>query len=140
MAPDSKTLAQQLAALARLPVTTSVTIKRSRLSWTGELQPTPLSVTYTVRIGYAVGERAPAVTVLRPELRADDVESLPHVYAQDRLCLCYPWQWTNGKLIAFTIVPWAAEWLLHFEFWKATNIWHGGGHELAVTTLGEALS
>jgi len=123
MRRDSKTLAQQLGALTRLPVTTSVTIKRSRLTWTGDLQPTPLSITYTVR------HSRPSVTVLRPELHADDVGSLPHVYMQDRLCLCYPWQWTPGTLIAPTIIPWAAEWLLHFEVWKVTNKWHGGGHE-----------
>lgn len=126
---DDKTLAQQLVALARLPVTTSVTIKRSRLTWTGELQPTPLSLTYTVRLGYAVGQRRPSVTVLRPELRADDFRRLPHVFPQDHLCLCYPWQWTPGTMIAQTIVPWTAEWLLHFEVWKVTNTWHGGGHE-----------
>lgn len=132
MAATSKTLAQQMLGLARLPVTTSVTVKRSRLRWAGELQPTPLSVTYAVRIGYAIGRRAPAVDVVRPELRAEDVKRLPHVYAEDRLCLCYPWQWDDGKLIARTIVPWAAEWLLHFEIWMATSTWHGGGHEPAI--------
>lgn len=131
MAPGSKTLAQQLAGLARLPVTTSVTIKRGRLSWTGDLTPSPLSVTYSVRVGHTVGHRAPVVTVLRPELRAGDMGSLPHVYAEDRLCLCYPWQWTDTKLIARTIIPWAAEWLLHYEVWQVTGKWHGGGHGCA---------
>jgi len=129
MAADRKTLAQQMAWLAALAVTTSVTINGSRLRWTGQLQPTPLSVTYAVRLGYAIGRRVPAVTVVHPALRAEDVESLPHVYAEDSLCLCYPEQWDEGKLIARTIVPWAAEWLLHFEIWKATGTWHGGGHE-----------
>ena len=131
MAAGSRTLIQQLAVLDRLPVTTSVTIERGRLSWTGELQPSPLSDTYTVHISYATRERAPTVTVLRPELRAAGVDSLPHVYTQDRLCLYYPWQWTNDKLIGRTIVPWASEWLFHYEIWKATGTWHGGGHEPA---------
>jgi hypothetical protein len=122
-----------MVGLARLPITTSVTIKRGRLRWTGELQPTPLSITYCVQVGYALERRAPAVTVLQPQLHAEDVGSLPHVFAEDRLCLCYPWQWDDGKLIARTIVPWAAEWLLHFEIWRATRSWHGGGHEPAVT-------
>jgi hypothetical protein len=26
-----------------------------------------------------------------------------------------------------TILPWAAEWLLHYETWKVTDCWHGGG-------------
>lgn len=34
-----------MVGLARLPVTTSVTVKDGRLRWTGRLQPTPLSVT-----------------------------------------------------------------------------------------------
>lgn len=131
MAADRRTLIQQLAALERLPVTTRVTIEHGRLSWTCELQPSPLSDTYTVHISYATGERAPTVTVLRPDLRAAGVESLPHVYTQDHLCLYYPWQWTDNKLITRTIVPWASEWLLHYEIWKATGTWHGGGHEPA---------
>jgi hypothetical protein len=135
MAADRRTLAQQMLGLARLPITTSVGIKRGRLQWTGQIQPTPLSVTYVVRVGYAIGRRAPRVTVVHPELRAEEVESLPHVYAEDNLCLCYPWQWDDGKLISRTIVPWAAEWLLHFEIWQATGTWHGGGHEPAVADI-----
>jgi hypothetical protein len=131
MAADRRTLIQQLALLERLPVTTSVTIERGRLSWTGELQPSPLSDIYTVHISYVAGEKAPTVTVPRPELRAAGVESLPHVYTGDHLCLYYPWQWTNDKLITRTIIPWASEWLLHYEIWKATSTWHGGGHEPA---------
>ena len=47
---DPKTLAQQLGPLAGLPVTRDVKISRNRLYWRGELQPTPLSVTYTVKV------------------------------------------------------------------------------------------
>jgi hypothetical protein len=32
-------------------------------------------------------------------------------------------------LIATSIVPWASEWLLHYEIWRATGTWTGGGHE-----------
>jgi hypothetical protein len=134
MAADRRTLIQQLAALERLPVTTSVTIDRGRLSWTGDLKPSPLSDTYSVHIDYALGARTPTVTVLRPELRAEDVDSLPHVYTRDHLCLYYPWQWTDDKLITRTILPWASEWLFHYEIWKATGAWHGGGHEPAAGT------
>jgi hypothetical protein len=127
-----RTLAQQLFSLARLPVTSDVTITRSRLAWRGELQPSPLSRIYTLRLTYADGHPTPAVTVVRPQLRTDEVESLPHVYPGDELCLCYPWEWDAGQLIARTIIPWASEWLLHFEIFKATGRWHGGGHDPAV--------
>ena len=30
-------------------------------------------------------------------------------------------------LLADTIVPWAAEWLMHYELWLVTGEWTGGG-------------
>lgn len=85
-------------------------------------------------MSYNGGNRTPAVTVLDPPLRAEEIVDLPHVYPGDVLCLCYPWEWSAGKLIARTIIPWAAEWLLHFEIFAATGRWHGGGHEPAVAS------
>jgi hypothetical protein len=123
-----KTQIQQLATLNALPLTTSATIKRERLHCRGRLQPTPVSDSYIVRIEYALGTR-PEVTVVEPALEIPEGCGLPHVFTEERLCLCYPWQWDTSKLIARTIVPWASEWLLHFEVWKATGEWHGGGHE-----------
>jgi hypothetical protein len=29
--------------------------------------------------------------------------------------------------IADTIVPWTAEWLVHYEIWLVTGEWYGGG-------------
>jgi hypothetical protein len=129
---DPKTLAQQLGPLTSLPVTTDARISRNRLHWRGELQPTPLSVTYTVALAYRFGGAAPRVEVFDPPLREDGIEKLPHVLNGDALCLCFPWQWDDGKLIARTIIPWASEWLLHFELWKIKKRWLGGGHEPAV--------
>lgn len=122
-----KTPVQQLVALAALPLTTSVTIKRGRVRWQGQLKPTPLSESYTLRIDYALPHR-PAVTVVSPHLNVPTGQ-LPHVFDDGRLCLCYPWQWDSSKLIARTLVPWASEWLLHYELWTVTGEWHGGGHE-----------
>lgn len=127
-----KTLTQQLIALDKLPLTSSVGIQNSRLRWQGALQPTPLSRTFSLELRYGGGRRTPAVTVLTPQLRTEDVKELPHVYAGDELCLYYPGQWNAGKLIAMTIIPWASEWLLHFEVFKLTGTWRGGGHEPAV--------
>jgi hypothetical protein len=124
-----KTLTQQMVALARMPITSNVTVKGSRLRWRGLLQPSPLSRTYTLELTYAGANDKPVVKVLEPALRREGVERLPHVFPGDRLCLCYPWEWNASHLIAWTIIPWAAEWLLQFEIFEVTGRWHGGGHE-----------
>lgn len=36
-------------------------------------------------------------------------------------------EWKPRMKLADTIVPWAAEWLLHYELWLATGEWGGGG-------------
>jgi hypothetical protein len=129
MPGDSKTLPQQMGGLARLPLTTTVSLTAGRLRWTGTLQPTPISITYVMEITYRAGHRPPEVRITSPEIRAPEGEVLPHVYPGKRLCLCYPGEWNDGKMIAHTIVPWASEWLLHYEIWTFTGRWHGGGHE-----------
>jgi hypothetical protein len=128
MAGDRKTLAQQMGGLARLKLTTSVSVSHGCLYWTGTLQPTPASITYVIRLTYRGGNR-PEVRVVSPEIVAPEGRRLPHVYPGKRLCLCYPGEWNAGKMIARTIVPWAAEWLVHYEIWTFTEHWHGGGHE-----------
>ena len=129
-----RTVAQQAVGLSWLPLTSEVRVKCGRLRWRGELQPTPLSRTYSVGLTYAVGRRAPDVRILRPQLRTDEVRELPHVYPGDELCLCYPWEWDGSQLIARTIIPWTSEWLLHFEIFASTGCWHGGGHEPVVSS------
>ncbi len=129
---NRKTLSQQLLALRQMPLTSSVTIARGRLLWHGDITPTRASRTYTLRISYDGRDTTPSVTVLRPELRSDTVRRLPHVFPGDELCLCYPGEWNAGKLIAHTIIPWASEWLFHYEIFAVIGTWHGGGHEPAV--------
>lgn len=126
----AKTPAQQLFLLRQLPVTTVATVKSGRLRWEGRLQPTVRSDTYSVRIDYATPLH-PEITIVAPQLEIPPGSVLPHTYGGERLCLCYPQQWNRTMLIATTIVPWASEWLLHYEIWKITGEWHGGGHEPA---------
>lgn len=69
---------------------------------------------------------------LSPSLRSlSDGRKPPHVFneAGDPLCLFYAAarEWNSSMLIARTIVPWACEWLLHFEAWLFTGEWDGGG-------------
>jgi hypothetical protein len=80
-----------------------------------------------VAISYCLGG-SPTVTVLDPELIRLPESDLPHVYEDDVLCLHLAGEWTADMLIATTTVPWASEWLLHYEIWLSTDgTWCGGG-------------
>lgn len=102
-------------------------IRRGALTWNGRLQPTTLSPTYTVSLSYRQGD-SPKVYVLDPVLDAGHRKALPHVYEGDRLCLYTPGEWNPGMSLSMTIIPWTAEWLLHYEVWRSTGSWAGGGH------------
>ena len=43
------------------------------------------------------------------------------------LCLFDPdaGEWDSTMLIADTTVPWAAEWLHHYELWRVDGVWRG---------------
>ena len=120
----SLTMAQQALGLRSVFSGADLTLKPGRLSWTGRLQPCDLSRIYTVQITYARG-RYPAVRVLAPKLQAAENGFLPHTYDNGTLCLYDAGQWNATMLIVDTIVPWAAEWLLHYEIWLATGEWSG---------------
>ncbi len=97
----------------------------------GEVQPSPRSPEYRLRITYRLGE-TPKVHVLSPPLGPREPGgTLPHVFPEDRLCLFAPSQreWSKDKSIAQTIVPWAVEWLFYYEIWFVTGEWLGGGIE-----------
>jgi|SRR5690554_632385 len=106
----------------------------TNLLWEYELTPTPLSRTYKVKLTYSKGVGV-KFYVLEPNPlpKAPGETFLPHVYstAEQRLCLYYPKdnEWTPNMLFAKTIIPWACEWLLHYELWVMTGKWHGGGIE-----------
>lgn len=125
--PDLNPAKQVLALRAMFP-TSRVKLGPNRLTWVGTLQPSPLSLEYTVKIKYALG-KAPRVTVLDPLLEPPPGGRLRHVYPGDELCLHMHHQWTGDLLIARTTVPWTSEWLLHHELLLATGEWLGGGHE-----------
>ena len=102
------------------------------LTWIGKVTPSPLSETYTLRIYYKYNKGA-KVYVLNPKpliLAAGETE-LPHVYStpEQQLCLYYPKdkEWDTSMLYVKTLIPWACEWLCHYELWVCTGTWHGGG-------------
>ena len=103
-------------------------VRRGQLECVLPIQPSPASQTYMVRLQYRPWCR-PRITVMEPELRLHPgTHSLPHVYSGDELCLYYPGEWNHDMLLATTILPWTAEWLMHYELWLITGHWTGGGH------------
>jgi hypothetical protein len=77
--------------------------------------------------------RHPDVFIIDPKplILAPGETRLKHVYDHDKQHLCLYFrkdkEWTASKMIADTIIPWASEWLLHYEFWVLTGEWRGGG-------------
>lgn len=100
------------------------------LIWKCGLKPTPLSYPYELKIVYKQGQW-PDIFLIGTKLIKDDSGKLPHVYSIDKqeLCLHYPPEksWTASCNIADTIIPWACEWLFHYEIWLVTGEWNGGG-------------
>lgn len=81
-----------------------------------------------VRLEYSL-EKSPKVFVDSPELLRRNEERIPHRYPDGSLCLYLPGaqEWGTSLYLAETVVPWTAEWLIHYELWHATGEWHGGG-------------
>ncbi len=121
----TRSLAQQAFALRSRFPNERVDLAAARLVWRGTIQPTPLSRAYRVQVTHRTG-RVPEVRVL-DALDGRPDEALPHVYRDGTLCLHLPGEWTSDMLIVDTTLPWAAEWLINYEIWKATGDWHGGG-------------
>ena len=124
----SLSLTQQAWALCSRDPTAQRPVGRAGCrTWTVELQPTPLSLAYTVRLEHREADPRPKVTVVDPVLTCREGESLPHVFAGDELCLYYDEFDARKHLIADTVVPWASEWLYYYELWLTTGDWRGGG-------------
>lgn len=98
------------------------------LIWVGEIQPTPLSEVYTIKMEYKKN-KTPKIFVENPKLMRRHGKIPPHLYDDWSLCLHYPKnnEWTPNKLLSKTIIPWTSLWLYYYEIWLATGEWHGGG-------------
>ena len=121
--------------------------REESLVWTHTITPTPLSRQYKVKLRYVKNEGVKFFVVdPKPLLLAAGKKYLPHVYStpDQRLCLYYPngFEWNVGMLYTKTIIPWAVEWLYHYEIWVGTGEWYGGGitHESEVEKKLEILS
>lgn len=102
------------------------------LTWTHTITPSPLGDHYDIKLVYQITDR-PKIYVINPKplVLATDEKKLPHCYDQklQYLCLYYPdgKEWNKSMLLATTVIPWAYEWLYHYEIWLGTGLWTGGG-------------
>lgn len=119
-------LAHQASALRQVFPEGMASIRHSKLVWTGTLSPTPLSCEYTVRVSYSIGA-CPRAIILDPPLVPDQNGLLPHFYREGSICLHAAREWDGSMLIVETIIPWATEWLAHYELWKWRGQWYGDG-------------
>lgn len=102
------------------------------LFWKHSVKPSPLSNSYELLLHYN-SNKGINMYVLKPkplQLYKGKI-SLPHVYNTEKqqLCLYYPKdkEWNPSMYYVQTIIPWACEWLVHYELWLSTGVWHGGG-------------
>lgn len=108
--------------------------REEEFTWVHFIKPSHLSNSYKIKLRYK-RNKGVKVYVLEPKplKLAEGKTKLPHVYStpKQQLCLYYPkdQEWDVSMYYAKTIVPWASEWLLHYELWLATGEWLGGGIE-----------
>lgn len=118
---------QRIALLRDYP-DSECSAHRGSLRWKGTLVPTPLSRSYVVEMTYQP-PKPPRIFVVDPPLERRNGRLPPHRYREGNLCLYLPTanEWGSHKSLADTIVPWASEWLMHYELWLIDGKWHGGG-------------
>lgn len=127
--PELNVAVQALQLRHDFPTSTAA-VSAGALCWTADVHPTPLSREYRLKVELKRGRR-PKVTVVAPVLVAPPRRRLPHTFVGDFLCLHLEAEWDGSHSLAATVVPWAVEWLVHYEVWLATEgrSWTGGGHE-----------
>lgn len=107
-------------------------IEGNSLLWIGEIQPTPISRTYTVIVKFCMWE-TPQIWIMGDSLKNLDSPDFPHKYDIDtekkmvRVCLYRYREFNTYKFLSQTIIPWTIEWLYFYEIWLATGEWCGGG-------------
>lgn len=116
---------QQMALMKAFPDSESV-ISKNELVWRGHVVPTLMCRCYKLELRYKLG-RSPQVSLVEPQMETRHGEKPPHLYQGDILCLYFPGEWNGSMFLVNTILPWASEWLLHYEIWLACGEWKGGG-------------
>lgn len=130
-------LQQEGALKSYFPESKIIRKGEKELIWVHTITPKPLSDMYKIKLHYRQAEGI-EMYVLEPKLiLARGKFLLPHVYStpKQQLCLYDPNgnEWHPGMFYVRSIIPWASEWLYHYEIWAGSGEWHGGGieHETA---------
>jgi hypothetical protein len=112
----------------------NISFNHNSLTWKHTIVPSPLSCSYDIKLSFKRGKH-PQVFVTKPLPLPLPVgqSKLKHVYSLKKQWLCLyhgkSGQWNGSMYLVDTVIPWACEWLLHYECWVATGSWHGGGIE-----------
>ncbi len=125
------TLKEQYIALKRsFPDAVMVSDLDTYFTWEQTLKSSPLGQEYRIKMEYSRGSH-PKVYVVEPKplKLAEGENRLPHVYNHEGqyLCLFVHNEWSNRRMIAYTIIPWIVDWLFHYELWLIDGNWKGGG-------------
>ena len=152
-------IAEQIASMAETwPAFKLVGRQGATARWLGKVRP--LLQTFTIRLDYRaplavenldMRQMQPQVRVIDPPLRPrrnDPEGQLPHVYYVGGdpldviLCMFDPEarEWSPTMSLAGTTVPWAIDWLVSYEGWRATGKWTGSGRHVEQPNLNEAAS
>lgn len=106
------------------------------LAWIGPLRGFQMSYQVQVQWDWKKPRSLPYVFVLDPPLRAragGRFVDIPHliydgnVPEHSALCLFDPEkvEWNDTMWISDTTIPWASEWLHHYELWHVDGVWRG---------------
>lgn len=124
--------AMQLLGLRRLFPDSIGSIDRGRLKWSFDrFQGSPISSLYRIEIEGRPGEK-PSIWLSGGAIHSGNAKDAPHKYSVDddgpRIQVCLDrFDWKPDQLYSETYIPWAIEWIVHFEIWCATGEWTGGG-------------
>ncbi|WP_166694032.1 nucleotidyltransferase domain-containing protein [Fibrivirga algicola] len=101
----------------------SCTVRNGILTCTGKIKPTDDCEEYRICIRYVPGI-PPQVFINSHRIKSS--KSI-HMYSNGALCLHYPpdINWNHRTSIATYTIPWIAEWIVCYEFWKLTDKWEG---------------
>ncbi len=98
-------------------------IENDVLVASGEIQPSPETDKYKIRLEYTPGH-TPRVFIEAPRIeKSSDI----HIYREGFLCLYEPIETKfkdSFKLSEYTI-PWTIEWIMYYELWKLSGKWEG---------------